>query len=94
MIAIMDELPYKIISPMQYIEHFAALSIKRMRARIAGEAQARAGDPVQYIGNEYPDLFNAKGVIVNSWIVNGLIVVYFPDQGEWHIKPENLIRLI
>lgn len=93
MIAIMDEF-YRILSPMQFLEHFAALSVKRMRAQIAGETQVRAGDPVRYIGNEYPEIFNAKGIVVNSWIVNGLVIVHFPDQGEWHIRPENLVWLI
>lgn len=85
---------YQPLSAMEYLEFFAAKTLHKMRAKIAGEpTDISCGDPVRYIGRDFPELFNHKGVIVNSWLINGMVIVHFPRLGEWNIKPENLVRL-
>jgi len=85
---------YQPLSAMEYLEFFAAKTLHEMRAKIAGEpTDISCGDPVRYIGLEFPELFHQKGIVVNAFIVQDLVIVHFPGLGQWHLKPANLVKL-
>lgn len=80
----------QLLNSMQFLEYFAAKTARKSLS--TGDLAFNTGEPVRYIGFEFPELHGQEGIVINARLVQGLIIVHFSGLGEWHIRPENLVK--